>query len=257
MQLLKRDMAGKGTYPMLVIDAGNTSVKFARVTRRGAAPRLLSTVATARLTIARVETIMRQSGCRSAAASCVVPAARKILRAGCPGISFVGKSTRLGFPVSVDRGTVGADRLANMAQAAFRFGKSVLVADFGTAATFDLLDGSGCFAGGAIAPGLRVVAAALSSAAAQLPLAALLPPRRAAGRNTREALRSGVVGGYAGMVRHLLRELPAGYVIFTGGDAALAAKLSGRKVAIDPHWTLKGVAVLADLAAREASKQGA
>ena len=239
---------------MLVIDAGNTSVKFARVARQHAAPRLLAAVPTAKLTPARVKAIVRRSRCKSATASCVVPAARKTLRLGCPFVSFIGKSTLLNFPTKVDRGTVGADRLANMAEAARRFGKSVLVADFGTAATFELLDGRGCFCGGAIAPGVRTVANALSHGTAQLPMIELAPPRRAAGRNTREALQSGVVGGYAGLVRHLLRELPAKHVVFTGGDAALMAKMTGHKVTIDPLWTLKGISVLGDLAAREASK---
>ena len=239
---------------MLVIDAGNTSVKFARVARRHAPPRLLATVATAQLAPPRVKAIVRRSGCASAMASCVVPAIRKVLRAGCPSLAFVGKSSPLNFPAVVDRSTVGADRLANMAEAARRFGRNALVADFGTAATFDLLDGRGRFAGGAIAPGVRILARALAYDTAQLPVSDLLPPRRAAGRDTREALRSGVIGGYAGLVRHLLHALPAKHVVFTGGDAALVAKLTGWKVIIDPLWTLKGVSVLGDLAAREASK---
>ena len=239
---------------MLVIDAGNTSVKFARLARRHAAPRVLATVATDQLTAAQVKAIVRRSGCRSVVASCVVPAVRKILRAGTSSIAFIGKSTRLGFSTAVDRSTIGADRLANMAEAARRFGKDTLVADFGTAATFDLLDARGCFAGGAIAPGVRVLAKTLSDQTAQLPTAEFAAPRRAAGRNTREALRSGVVGGYAGMVGHLLRTLPAKRVVFTGGDAKLMAKLIGRKVTIDPLWTLRGISVLGDPGAREASK---
>lgn len=240
-------VGAKRLYPMLVIDAGNTSVKFARVARRRAVPRLLASVPTARLTPARVKSLVRRSGCESAMASCVVPALRKILRAGCPFVSFISRSTRLDFPTLVDRDTVGADRLANMAEAARRFGKSVLVADFGTAATFDLLDGRGCFAGGAIAPGLRVLAESLAAKTARLSAVAATPPEFFTGRNTREALRAGVVGGYAGLVRHLLRELPARRIVFTGGDARSVAKLAGVKAVIDPLWTLKGVAALADL----------
>ena len=239
---------------MLIVDAGNTSVKFARVARCHGVPRIVANIPTAHLAPARVKTIVRHSGCQSMFASSVVPAVREVLRTGCPSIAFIGKSSPLNFPTVVDRGTVGADRLANMAEAARRFGKNSLVADFGTAATFDLLDGRGCFAGGAIAPGLGVLVKALSEETAQLPITELAPPRRAAGRNTREALRSGVVGGYAGLVRHLLRELPAKHVVFTGGDAALVAKLTGLKVTVDPLWTLKGISVLGNLAARETSK---
>ena len=239
---------------MLVIDAGNTSVKFARVARRHGTPRIVANVPTAHLTSARAQAIVRRSGCASAAASCVVPAIRKVLRAAFPSIALIGKSSPLNFSTLVDRNTVGDDRLANMAEAARRFGKSVVVADCGTAATFDWLDARGYFAGGAIAPGLRILAKALSRETAQLPVIELAPPRRAAGRTTREALRAGVVGGYAGMVRHLLAAWPAKHVVFTGGDAALVAKLTGLKVTVDPLWTLKGVSVLGDLAAREASK---
>lgn len=239
-------MATKKLYPMLVIDAGNTSVKFARVARRHAMPRLLASVPTTRLAPARVKSLVRRSGCASAMASCVVPDLRKILRAGCPFVSFVGQSTRLNFPTKVDRRTVGADRLANMAEAARRFGKGALVADFGTAATFDLLDGRGCFAGGAIAPGLRMLSESLAAKTALLSAIAATPPKLFAGRNTREALRAGVVGGYAGLVRHLLRQLPARRIVFTGGDARAVAKLAGVKAVIDPLWTLKGVAALAD-----------
>lgn len=247
-------MGEKQTYPMLVIDAGNTSVKFAVVARCHGVPVVVANVPADRLTSARIKSIARRSGCASSAAACVVPAIRGILRAACPSIALIGRSSRLNFPTTVDRRTVGADRLANMAEAARRFGKNAVVADFGTAATFDWLDARGRFAGGAIAPGLRVQARALSNATAQLPVAELAPPRRAAGRNTREALRAGVVGGYAGTVRHLLRSLPAEHVVFTGGDARLVAKLTGLKVTVDPLWTLKGVSVLGDLAAREASK---
>jgi type III pantothenate kinase len=239
---------------MLVIDAGNTSVKFAIVARCHAGPRLVAHIPTARLTTSRVKTIIRRRGCSSAMASCVVPAVRKVLRSGYPSMAFIGKSSPLNLSTAVERGAVGADRLANMAEAARRFGRSVVVADFGTAATFDWLDGHGCFAGGAIAPGLRVFATALSAKTAQLPMTELRPPRRAAGRTTREALRAGVVGGYAGLVTHLLRQFPAKHVVFTGGDARLVAKLTGVKAAVDPLWTLKGIAALGALNAREARK---
>jgi len=247
-------VAAKPIYPMLVIDAGNTSVKFARVARRHATPRVLATVPTALLTPARVKSVARRSACQTATASCVVPNAVKALRAGCPSLLLIGPSTRLNFATDVDRRTIGADRLANMAEAARRFGKSAIVADFGTAATFDRLDSGGAHAGGAIAPGLRVMAKTLSAETAQLPVTEFAFPRRAAGRNTREALRSGAVGGYAGLVRHLLRALAADHVVLTGGDAKLVAKLIGGKSKSDPLWTLRGIGVLGEFNTRESSK---
>lgn len=239
-------------YPMLVIDAGNTCVKFARVARENSPPRIFATVETRRLAASRVRELWHESGCRTAAAACVVTAAARTLRGGCPGIHFIGADSPLNFSTRVDRSTVGADRLANMAEAARKFGRDTLVADFGTAATFDFLDADGNFAGGAIAPGLRVMARTLAAAADQLPEAALLPPVRFAGRNTREALRAGVAGGYSGMTRHLIARIAAKKtrLIFTGGDARAVAKLTQCAAVIDPRWTMKGIAVLGDLAAR-------
>lgn len=239
---------------MLVIDAGNSVVKFATVARAGAKPRIVASVATSQLTAVRVRSIHRGTKVRGVAASSVVPRVAKILRAGCPGLSLVGRTSKLNFTTPVDRRTVGSDRLANMAEAARRFGQNALVADFGTAATFDLLDARGRFAGGAIAPGLLLLVRSLAVGAAQLPVVDLAVPKTFAGRNTREALRAGVVGGFAGMVTHLLRQMPAQQVVFTGGDAKKVAKLTGLKAIIDPLWTLKGVAVLGALNTRETSK---
>ena len=234
---------------MLVVDAGNTCVKFARVARRGSAPQIFETTPSNSLTAAHVARLWRRSRCRSSAAACVVPTVAGKLRAGCRGIVLIGPDTPLNFPGLVDRQTVGADRLANMAEAARRFGKSVTVVDFGTAATFDVLDGRGCFAGGAIAPGLRVLAEALAGNAAQLPVAKLSVPRRAIGRNTHEALCLGVAGGYAGLVMSLLKNFRSRHVVFTGGDARVAARLTRAKAVMDPRWTLRGIAILGELAA--------
>lgn len=238
---------------MLAVDAGNSSAKFAVVARPGGNPRLLARVPNADLTVARARAIARRASAASAAAACVVPHTAELLVAACPRVALIGPASPLNFEACVDRRTVGADRLANMAEAARRFGKNVIVADFGTAATFDLLDGEGRFAGGAIAPGLRTLALSLAVNAAQLPIAGLRPPKRWAGRNTAEALRAGVAGGYAGLVLHLLARLEASAeraptLVFTGGDAAVVARLTGRKAVIDPLWTLRGICALGEFA---------
>ena len=133
-------MAAKQNYPRLVIDAGNSTVKFAVVTRPGAKLQSAGMVATEKLTVTRVRAICRQTCTRSAAASSVVPRITTILGTSCPSVSLIQTSSALNFRTDVDRRTVGADRLANMAEAVRRFGKNVIVADFGTAATFDVLD---------------------------------------------------------------------------------------------------------------------
>ncbi len=238
---------------MLAVDAGNSSAKFAVVVRPGGKPRLLARVPNEDLTVACARDIAKRSGAASAAAACVVPRTAELLVAACPRVVLIGPGSPLNFTTVVNRRTVGADRLANMAEAARRYGKNVIVADFGTAATFDLLDGEGRFAGGAIAPGPRTLALSLAGKAAQLPVAGLLPPKRWAGRGTAEALRAGVAGGYAGLTLHLLARLEAAAgrapaVVFTGGDAPAVARLTGRKAVIDPLWTLRGIGALGELA---------
>lgn len=240
-------------YPMLAVDAGNSSVKFALVARPGGKPRLLARVSNVELTLARARAIVKRAGAASAAAACVVPRTAELLLAACPRVALIGSGSPLNFATVVNRRTVGADRLANMAEAARRYGKNVIVADFGTAATFDLLDGAGRFAGGAIAPGLRTLALSLAGKAAQLPVAGLQPPKRWAGRNTAEALRAGLTGGYAGLALHLLARLGAAAdraptLVFTGGDAAAVARLTGCKAALDPLWTFRGICALGELA---------
>lgn len=240
-------------YPLLVIDAGNSAVKFAVQTGARSKPRLIASVATRKLSAARVKALWKKSGAHRAAAACVVPDVARILRAACPRIALIGPRSALNFATLVDRRTVGADRLANMAEAARRHEHSVIVASFGTAATFDILDADGRHAGGAIAPGFRTLAGALEARAALLPGADEKYPRRWAGRNTREALRAGVAGGYAGMVKHLIEKLSKENfgkrhhkLVFTGGDARTVRRLTGLNATVDPLWTLRGIAALAD-----------
>jgi type III pantothenate kinase len=240
-----------GIFPMLVVDAGNSAIKVALVARAGARPRVLSSMP--HREAARLRALCRTERPISVWASCVVPAVGDALRRAWPSLRLIGPETRLGFRCAVDRSTVGADRLANMAQAACAYGGRVLVADFGTAATFDLLDAAGCFAGGAIAPGLGMFAGALRQGTAQLPPAELRLPRTFAGRNTAEALRAGVAGGYAGLVHHVVANLAerGTRLVFTGGDARSVARLTGLEATIDPLWTLRGIAVIGGLSARE------
>lgn len=235
-------------YPLLVIDAGNTTVKFALVKRPGGRPQPLASWPTAKLTASRLQSILRPSGAARVAAASVVPTVTKILRATQPDIFVVDRQSSLGFPALVDRRTVGADRLANMAEAFRRYGRSVMVADFGTAATFDVLNERGVFTGGAIAPGVRTFAASLSVRTAQLPLAEITKPPQRAGRHTLEALQAGLGHGYAGLVRRILAApgFSAKHLVFTGGDAALVKRLAGLRATVDPLWTLRGIAALAD-----------
>ena len=243
---------------MLVIDAGNTSVKFARVARAGATPKLLRSVPTTKLSVAKAKSAGAKA--KSIVIASVVPSASRILKQAFPGAQFLGPRTSMDFVTLVDRKTIGVDRLANVAAARARYGGSVLVASFGTAATFDLIDSRGVHRGGAIAPGWKAFAEILCARTALLPRVEAKRAARFVARNTREALIAGVNGGYAAMVSQIIAEMKKEAriknlrVVFTGGDASAVARLLPWKAVSDPLLTLRGIALLAHGVAREASK---
>ncbi|OSQ42419.1 type III pantothenate kinase [Thalassospira sp. MCCC 1A01428] len=125
---------------------------------------------------------------------------------------------------------VGADRLVNAVAAHRLFGGPLVVLDFGTATTFDVVDGQGNYLGGVIAPGVNLSIKALHMAAAQLPMVAVEAPGNVVGKNTIEAMQSGVYWGYISMIEGLLMRIrhqqnePAMKVVATGGLAPLFAR---------------------------------
>ena len=243
---------------MLVIDAGNTSVKFAIVARNGVTPKLLQSVPTTKLTAAIAKRLGIKA--KSVAVSSVVPAASRILQKAFPQARFVGPETTLKLKTMADRKTIGSDRLANVAAAQTRYEKNVLVASFGTATTFDIIDAKGVHRGGAIAPGWRAFADLSSSKTALLPRVAASAVKTFIGKNTREALAAGTAGGYAAMIFQIIDAMKreAGVkklrVIITGGEANIVAKMACLKSVSDPLLTLRGIALLCAGDAREGSK---
>ena len=162
------------------------------------------------------------------------------------------------LPVRVDRpAEVGADRLVNALAAGRLYGTPAVVADFGTATTFDCVAADGAYVGGAIAPGLELGIEALATRTAKLPRIELRAPDRAIGRDTIGAMQSGTVFGYqalaTGLLARIRRELAdanevgPGEVttILTGGLSAApwASGIEGVDV-VDVDLTLKGLAIL-------------
>lgn len=152
---------------------------------------------------------------------------------------------------------VGADRLVNALAVLAYDGDAFIAVDFGTAANFDLVVRPDRLLGVALAPGPMIAAEALFSRAAKLPRVDLTAPERAVGRNTVDALRSGLVFGYAemvdGMVGRIEREVreeigKAGRlrVVATGGFADVVAPHSRRIEVVDPWLTLTGLRMVAD-----------
>ena len=190
----------------------------------------------------------------SGAALCsVVPRATPLIRRFCRTqfqISCLALDHRTIRGVGIDYPrpeTIGADRLANAVAARNRFGAPVVVVDFGTAVTFDVIDAKGNYVGGIIAPGLAAMTDYLHEKTALLPRIKIRDVKAVVGKNTVEAMLIGAVHGYRGLVRELIgelrRELKAGRlpVVATGGYAKLiAAGLPGIN-AVEPTLTLEGL----------------
>jgi type III pantothenate kinase len=185
----------------------------------------------------------------------VVPDVNEALRAsgrrdfGCEPL-FVGPGLKTGMPIHYENPhEVGADRIVNAVAALARFGAPVIVVDFGTATTFDVVSPTGAYLGGVIAPGLGVSAEALFAKAARLHRVSIRPPTRVIGRNTEQSLQSGLFHGYTalveGLVERIRRELgvPAP-VVATGGLSPVFAPELTFLEAVDVKLTLEGLRLL-------------
>jgi type III pantothenate kinase len=198
---------------------------------------------------------------RRAALSSVVPAATQRFRAALAALVpqatpplVVGPGVKTGLRIRTDQpGEVGADLVCSAAAAVARVGAPCLAVDFGTALSITAVDASGDLVGAIIAPGLETAGAALRDKAAQLPQVHLETPVRAIGRNTADAVRSGLLLGWAGLVDRLVAEAaaelsPAGAVGLVGsGDYPAPPVATHRPFAVwEPWLALEGLALIAD-----------
>ena len=165
----------------------------------------------------------------------------------------VGAGTKTGIRVLYDNPRdVGTDRIADAAAALDLYGGPVIIVDIGTATVFDAVTKDGDYLGGAIAPGISIAADALFHSTAQLRRVELTSPPTAIGKNTIHAVQSGLVLGYAdlvkGMVARFDSELGGGSkVIATGGLASVIEKETDVFDAVNPHLTLAGLRLIHDL----------
>lgn len=177
-------------------------------------------------------------------------ACRKYLRQT-PLVVELGVKTGVKVLVSEPR-TVGADRIVNACAVKALVGGPAVVVDFGTATTFDAIDKDGNYLGGAIAPGLEVAADSLSGRTAKLPKVELTVPAQAIGRNTIDAIRSGIMFGYVALVEGMIARfeselLSSGQsltVVATGGLAVTIAALTPRIDRVEPSLTLDGLRLI-------------
>ena len=144
---------------------------------------------------------------------------------------------------------VGADRLVNAISAHQKYGGPLIVVDFGTAPTFDVIDADGNYVGGVIAPGVNLSLEALHMAAAQLPRVGIQRTERVIGKSTVEAMQSGIYWGYVSMIEGLVRRLSEEHgaemeVIATGGLAKLFTGATDCINHSDPDLILRGLLAL-------------
>jgi type III pantothenate kinase len=162
----------------------------------------------------------------------------------------VGPGTKTGMAIRYDNPReIGADRLVNAVAIRERFGGPAVCVDFGTATTFDIVSAEGEYLGGALMTGIEISLEALSERGARLPKIDLAPPRSVIGKNTIDAIRSGVVFGYAGAIDAILRRLYAElgcrpHVIATGGLSSLVAPFTEEIEEVDDLLTLTGLRLL-------------
>ena len=250
---------------LLVVDAGNTNVVVAVHDGTGwrgnwriaTEPQRTSDEYAVWLLTLLGHSGLRREDIEQAVIGTVVPAALYHLRRLCRDWFDVEpliarSSLDWGFEIRMDNpDEVGADRLLNALAAHRKFGGPLVVIDFGTATTFDVVHGDGAYVGGVIAPGINLSIEALHRAAARLPRIGIGRPHSVIGRSTIPAMQSGIYWGYVGMIEGLVARIQAEFagplkVIATGGLAPLLAEGTAVIERIDPDLTLDGLRMLAE-----------
>jgi type III pantothenate kinase len=177
------------------------------------------------------------------------PFVRKAVRALWKlGVLELSPQTLRGVGIDYPKpGSIGPDRLANAVAAKFHFGAPVVVVDFGTAVTFDVVNSKGHYAGGIIAPGLAAMTDYLHEKTALLPKIKIREQKNVIGKSTEQAMLIGAMHGYRGLVRGLIAELKRELraknlpVVATGGYARLLASKLPEVTAVEPNLTLEGL----------------
>jgi type III pantothenate kinase len=163
---------------------------------------------------------------------------------------FVEPGIKTGMPIHYDNPQdVGADRIINSVAALEKYGTPVIIVDFGTATTFDVVSGKGEYIGGLIAPGISISAEALFLHTAKLPRVAVERPARVVGKNTISSMQAGIFYGYVGLVEGILERIFAelgsrAKVVATGGFSSMLAGESPLIREVDLNLTLDGLRIL-------------
>ena len=246
---------------LLAIDAGNTNIVFAVCEGDAIRAQWRAATKTSRTADEYAAWLkemlslehLRFADLDAAIIASVVPAALFDLRSlcrrylNCEPLVVGDANVELGIGIHVDRpAAVGADRLANTVAAHAAYPGALIVVDFGTATTFDIVSAEGNYEGGVIAPGANLSAEALHQAAAMLPRVAIERTQSVIGKDTVPAVQSGLYWGYVGLIEGLVSRIKAEYgqpmtVIATGGLAALFHKQVAVIDHLDADLTISGL----------------
>lgn len=249
---------------LLAIDAGNTNVVFALMEGRtvktrwriATDPRRTADEYAVWLTQLLAIEGYQRSDVTGVIIGSVVPRAMHNLRMLSTkyfgGEPVIAGAKGWGFALDVEEPqNLGADRALNAIAAHEAQGGDLIIVDFGTATTFDVIDYSGAYKGGIIAPGINLSLDALVTAAAKLPRIAIEAPasRTVIGRNTVDQMHIGIYWGYVAMIEGLIARLKAEVgrpvrVIATGGLAILFEPHTDAFDAVESDLTLQGLAIL-------------
>jgi type III pantothenate kinase len=246
---------------LLAIDAGNTNIVFAVFDGEQVRGEWRASTDTDRtadelgvwlMQLLTIEGLKREDIDAAIIAS-VVPAMVFSLKTlcrryfDCDPVVVGSEGVDLGISILLDRPEeVGADRLVNAVAAHQCYQGPMIVIDFGTATTFDVVDVTGNYCGGAIAPGINLSLEALHMAAAKLPRVAIGRPRSVIGKATVPAMQSGIFWGYVGLIEGLVKRIKEEFgtemlVVATGGLAPLFAEVTKVIDRLDPDLTLRGL----------------
>ena len=171
---------------------------------------------------------------------------------GCRPLVVGKDGCQLPVEIRVDNPSeVGADRLVNTVAAHHTYGPNLIVLDFGTATTFDVVGSDGAYVGGVIAPGINLSLEALKNAAAHLPHIDITQPQQVVGTNTVACIQSGAFWGYVGLIEGVCARIAAEKeremtVIGTGGLSPLFARATTTISKIDPDLTMRGLVLIRD-----------
>jgi len=164
---------------------------------------------------------------------------------------IIGPGLKTGMPIKIDNPKeVGADRIVNAVAAYEKYKTALIIVDFGTATTFDCVSEDGAFIGGAIAPGVTISSEALFQRASKLPRVEIFArPRNVIAKDTIDAMNSGIIYGYAGLVDGIVKRMKKemeseSTVLATGGLAPLICEVSEIIDHVESFLTLEGLKLL-------------